>query len=75
MVSATHGREYDARVTLREFNVLVGVERCLHVIDADERGGDLCIKLNDYPELAAFPDDLPATRMTFLYQRQTTPHE
>lgn len=67
--------EYDARLTLREFHAPVGGERCLQVIDADERGGDLWLKLDDYLELANFPDDLPATRMTLIHQRQTMPGE
>lgn len=67
--------EYDARLTLREFHALVGGERCLHVIDADKRGGDLWIKLDDYLEFANFPDDLPATRIRLLHQRQTMPDE
>ena len=67
--------EYDGRLTLREFHAPVGGERCLEVIGADERGGDLWIKLDDYLELASFPDDLPAARMTLLHQRQTRPDE
>ncbi|MGF6649668.1 hypothetical protein OKW34_000230 [Paraburkholderia youngii] len=67
--------EYDARLTLREFCAPVGGERCLRVIDANERGGDLWIKLDDYLELANFPDDLVATPMKFLHQRQTMPDE
>lgn len=67
--------EYDTRLTLREFNVLIGGERCLRMIGADARGGDLWVKLGDYVELGGGPDDLPKTRMRLIYQRQTTPDE
>jgi len=67
--------EYDARLTLREFHPLVGGERSLQVIDADSRGGDLWIKLDDYRELTDFPDNLPLKRLTILHQRQTALEE
>lgn len=48
-------RRYEARLTLREFNMLEGAEQCVRLIEVDSPGGDIWIKINDYPELAQFP--------------------
>ncbi|WP_155122438.1 hypothetical protein [Burkholderia ubonensis] len=46
---------YEARLTLREFSMLVGAEQCVRLIEVDSPGGDVWIKIDDYPELAQFP--------------------
>jgi hypothetical protein len=67
--------EYDARLTIREFNALVGAVPCVQLIDGDSRGGDLWIKIEEYDELVNFPDVENPRHLTVLASRVTAPEE
>lgn len=67
--------EYDARLTLHEFEPVVGAENCLQLVDADARGGDLWIKFREYDELASFPVDVNPLHIEVLGSRLTLADE
>ncbi|PRX26100.1 hypothetical protein B0G75_12057 [Paraburkholderia sp. BL18I3N2] len=48
--------DYDARLTARVFNPAAEAVRCLQIVGANQRaGGDLWVRLDEWPELARFP--------------------
>lgn len=67
--------EYDARLTLREFDPIVGGIPCVQMVGGDSRGGDLWIKVDEFGELAHFPDVENAQHMEVLGSRVTEPDE
>ncbi|MEM5461366.1 hypothetical protein VSR69_42345 [Paraburkholderia phytofirmans] len=67
--------EYDARLTIHEFNAIVGAVRCVQLVDGDSRGGDLWIKIEEYDELANFPDVENPQRLDVRDSRVTAPEE
>lgn len=67
--------EYDARLTLREFEPVIGAENCLQLVDADARSGDLSVKLREFDELMSFPVDVNPLHIEVLSSRLTRPDE
>jgi len=67
--------EYEARLTLREFDAIVGAVECLQLVGADTRGGDLWIKESEFDELATFPDEVNPLHIEVLDWRVTEPDE
>lgn len=68
--------DYDARLTMREFDPASGATPCLRIVDANQRaGGDLWVRLDDEPELARFPDLAPTAALVINGRRLTDPDE
>ncbi|MGF6575080.1 hypothetical protein ABH945_007209 [Paraburkholderia sp. GAS333] len=67
--------EYDARLTIREFNSAVGAIPCVQLVSGDSRGGDLWIRIDEYDELANFPDVENPQHLDVRDSRVTAPEE
>lgn len=68
--------DYDARLTMREFDPACGGTLCLRIVGANQRaGGDLWVRLDDEPELARFPDLAPTAALVINGRRLTDPDE
>jgi len=67
--------EYEARLTIRTFNELVGAVPCVRLIEGDSRGGDLWIKIKEFDELANFPDVENPRHLEVHGWRVTDPEE
>jgi hypothetical protein len=68
--------DYDARLTMREFDPAAGAAPCLRIIDANQRaGGDLWVRLDHEPELARFPELAAAAALVINGRRLTDPDE
>ncbi|WP_157658148.1 hypothetical protein [Burkholderia ubonensis] len=67
--------EYDARLTIREVNAIVGAVPCVQLVNGDSRGGDLWIKIEEYDELENFPDVENPQHLDVRGSRVTAPEE